>query len=1053
MIKKPIKFLGAYVLDISLNAGWNGDNTSCNLTLVEENDDPKRPGKKIDDVQFQPPEIGTCCMVKIKDDDTGYEFKFAGVLQRYTYVEDVSSGRKWEVELNSPASFLDGVHLVLGSFIGTMYVDDTNVLQPSAKPTLKYNSTVNYNLYNTAKGKFENKNWYTPSNIINLYGYKENIGAGGKFGGADLNSLGYPVGTFVKDFMECCKRKKFGGKEIFGGPLIFAGTQYDFDITDLGTALIELKDYRIKSDFLDLNSFLKNISEVSMYDYYLYIDEDVDKGYVADSLGVMKNAVLRIKMLSRKAPADPDQIKKIITGFTNVDDRFKNVKSFRIGKELSSDLVTQKVLIGDKASRHWFANQAHMLPIWGKKGTGQNAVYYYGTSMEQYSDFFTPVRVVVDALDMTGQGSRNSFVREGDFLWFDTNLLEIRCAMSGRPTWDIYHKMMMAAPAELQQKLNYWTPLKTLSGFSNMSLKDIRDVFKGDKTTHDLMDTSLDSAEIYASYMFGSKDAQKDILQRTLNTRFNGIKSVADNFYGKEYLIAIPSEPGGPDNNFRWVKFDQKPEYAWELSSSAWAGDNITQYINDPSFYEDGPGRLKATVCYPVYEYDPIWGGVVADYSNLGHDYTIIDYLDQNMQVKQAVLGNANIDTSWGTRYVDVTTMYYQTPDGTIAPVKYPKGELMVDSAGNDVLNTVYGFAKVTVPAVEVYDQYTTEVNAFGVLAKLIFKDDTLIGKSTKIGYQNMFGSENIADFGIAPAMLPPALVSVPQQSTRYVWGPWWAFSGWDSLKTLNADQGRKGKISIDVNTDLKPETFGSIKDMNIIAAQISQAELSVIHASETGYVELSESPKWNIADKIFGVGPYITTIAINISSEEIKTTYNFTTWTKKRGELAMYNYRRLIAGQKEKFRFAQELRNMIRKTALPPVNKALLKSFEKQAINTINKSSANGVFASWNKALWRAINQVSPQQPVATVSGEAPASGKAIYGSINAHSSPTQAAMKSIGFSPEESFGSSYEQIYTPAYVWNQRYPIEHKILFNQGLFEVRGKDSAKDERGQFNG
>lgn len=1030
MIKKPIKFLGAYVAEASLSAGWNGDNTSCTLTLIEENDDPLRPGKKIDDVQFQPPEIGTCCMFKIKDPDTGYEFKFAGVLQRYTYVEDVTSGKKWEVELNSPASFLDGVHIILGSYIGTMYVDDKGVQNPSAKPIVGYNGTVNYRLYNSSAGKFETKNWYTPSNIINLYGYKENISQGGKFGGADLNSMGYPVGTFVKDFMECCKRKKFGGKEIFGGPLIFAGTQYDFDITDLSTALIELKDFRIKSDFLDLNSLLKNISEVSMYDYYLYIDEDQNKGFVADELGVMKNAVIKLKMLSRKSPADPDQIKKIISNFVNVDDKLKNVKSFRIGKELSSDLVTQKVLIGDRATRHWFADSNHMLPIWGKKGTGQNAIYYYGTSMKEYYNFFAPVRIVVDALDMTGQ--RNSFVKEGDFLWFDTNLLEIRCAMSSRQTWEMYHKMMMAAPEELQLTLNYKAPLKTLSGFADMTLKDIRDVFKGDKTTHDLMDTSVDSAEIYASYMFGTKDAQKDIMQRTLNTRFNGIKSIGDNFYGKEFLVAIPSEPGGIENNFRWITFDQQPEYAWQLSNSAWAGDDVTKFIRDSSFYEDGAGRLKATASYPAYEYDKVWGGILADYSTLGHEYTIIDYKDLNNQTKQAVLGNATVDVSWGTRYIDVSQTNIQKPNG----------ELMKDSAGNSVLNKVYGFAKVSVPPVEIYDQYTTEVNAFGVLAKLIFKDDSIIGKGVKIGYQNTFGSENILDCGIAPAMLPPVLISIPQQSTRYVWGPWWAFSGWDSLKSTGPEQGRKGKVSIDVNTDLKPETFGSIDQMNIVASQISQAELSVIHATETGYLELAETPKWNIADKIFDVGPYITTMAINISHEEIKTTYNFTTWTKKRGELAMYNYRRLIAGQKEKFRFMQELRNMVRKASLPPVNKALLKSLEKQSINEINRSSMGGIFATWNKALWRAINWQPPEE------GELPN-----YGSINAHSSPAQAAMKSLGFSMEESFGSSYEQIYSPGYAWNQRYPAEHKTLFNRGLFEVRGMDTSATDEGEFNG
>jgi hypothetical protein len=1022
MIKKPIKFLGAYVTDVNISAGWNGENTSCSITLVEEEDDPSRPGKKIDDVYFQPPEIGTCCMLKIIDDDTNQTFKYAGIVQRYSYVEDVSSGRKWEVELNSPSSFLDGVFLILGSFIGTIYVDDNDIINPSAKPVIQYNSSINYEFYNISKSAFEDKNWYTPVNMINLYAYKENIGKGGKFGGADRNSLGYPISTFVKDFTDCCK------KGVFGGNLFFGGTEYEFDISDLSTAIKELNDYRIKSTFVDFNSFLRDISEITMYDYYIYIDEDKTKGYIADDLGVMKKAALKLKMLPRKKPSDSDQVKKIITNLLKVPDESKNIKSYRIGKELTTELVSQKVIIGDNATRHWFANQGHMLPIWGKKGAGINTIYYHGTGMNQYLDFFSPIRVVIDALDMTGQ--RNSFVKEGDFLWFDTNLLEMRCAISSRQTWDMYHKLMMAAPTDLQLKLNYYTPLKTISGFDNFSLKDIRDVFKGNKTTHDLMDTSLDSAELYASYMFGTKDAQKDIMQRTLNTRYNGIKKIADDFYGKEFLVAVPSEPGGIENNFRWIELDQEPEYAWELDNSAWAGNDITKYITDTSFYDGGAGRLKCTVAYPLYSYDPIWGGILADYSDLNSQYTIIDYLDNANQTKKGILGAATVDTAWGIRYVDVTKLYQEIA-GQKFPVTSPSGQLMTDSAGNKVLNKIYGFCKVTVPSVEIYDQYTTEVNAFGVLAKLIFQDDSEIGKSTKVGYQNMFGSENILDGSIAPAKMPPVLISVPQKSTRYVWGPWWAFSGWDSSSEINAKEGRKGKVNISADTSLKPETFGSTDDMNIFASQMAQAELTSIHALETGYIEFSETPKWNISDKIFDTGPYITTISISISSEEIKTTYNFTTWTKKRGELARYNIERIITSQKEKFKIDTEIRNSIRRAFLPPVNKSFFSFMEKQKINSINRSSAQGIWANWNNSLWRTINQIKPQSP-------------SDYGAINAHSSASQPAMKALGFSPEESFGVSYEQIYSPAYVWNQRYPIEHKALFNSGLFEVRGKESS---------
>jgi hypothetical protein len=53
----------------------------------------------------------------------------------------------------------------------------------------------------------------------------------------------------------------------------------------------------------------------------------------------------------------------------------------------------------------------------------------------------------------------------------------------------------------------------------------------------------------------------------------------------------------------------------------------------------------------------------------------------------------------------------------------------------------------------------------------------------------------------------------------------------------------------------------------------------------------------------------------------------------------------------------------------------------------------------------------------------------------INVHGSPVQAAMKAVGFNPLESFGSSFEQVYSPAYIFNQRYPEAHVDLYNDRL------------------
>jgi hypothetical protein len=141
-------------------------------------------------------------------------------------------------------------------------------------------------------------------------------------------------------------------------------------------------------------------------------------------------------------------------------------------------------------------------------------------------------------------------------------------------------------------------------------------------------------------------------------------------------------------------------------------------------------------------------------------------------------------------------------------------------------------------------------------------------------------------------------------------------------------------------------------------------------------------------------------------------------------------------------FQLQQKIRNSIRKSSLPPVNTKLFANLEKSYINNINRSSNNGIFINFNKALYRAVNT--------------PAEGAKDYDkfpAVNAHSSPTQAAMKGVGFSPEESFGASFEQVYSPVYIWNQRYADQHKIEWNQGLLVDRSTGNQYNDKGQFNG
>ena len=97
MITSPVKFFGAYVVNANSQIAWGGDSSSCSFTLVEDPDEG---------VLLDAPDVGTACKFSFG------KFNFGGVYQRYTYKEDVGSGRTYDVVLESPSKILDGIFVL-----------------------------------------------------------------------------------------------------------------------------------------------------------------------------------------------------------------------------------------------------------------------------------------------------------------------------------------------------------------------------------------------------------------------------------------------------------------------------------------------------------------------------------------------------------------------------------------------------------------------------------------------------------------------------------------------------------------------------------------------------------------------------------------------------------------------------------------------------------------------------------------------------------------------------------------------------------------------------
>lgn len=911
MITEPLKFLGALVSRVDVGMGWGGEPGYCNVDLVEDPDNG---------YFFDPPPLGTACIFNFG------KLSFGGILKRYNYQESSSSGKTYSVVLESPNSLLTGVAVILRDFQGTIYTDDSNLTELWKKPVMTYGGSY-------------------PTNIINLCADKENYEFGGIFGGSDTNSMGYPVINFVSDISSAISKGNFAGK------IQFSNTSYDLDLSDLSIAISRIPQYRISSNYSDLITIIGDICQTANYDFTFTITGNADDNGI-----VVSDSKIKIKLLSKEEAPNKNIIQQVIEDFRNKPDRAKDLVSFTRGKEYA-DIVTQKVLVGGKASRYWLADQRYILPIWGSVGAGKNTTYFYGNSLYEYSNPFTPIRVTIDG------GYENNFT------WVDTNLLELRCAMGGRECWTAYHLLM--ALRENRTGITF--------GNFQITQQDFVKLLQGNLGPNDLCDTSVENGVQYSLWLYGPDVAQQTYAQRLINARFSSIQAAAERFYGRSFLVEIPGEIGGRENSFRWIKLDQRRENAWEIANSAWAGDDAVLDFPDTKFYDDD-GRLQSVAIYPNL--------VFADYSGLGSNYAL-----SRLGTNNGVTINADIDREWGIRWFDNSVKYGVDKSGN----------LKRDSRGN-LVKTVKttGYIKVDIQPIDVYDSYSTFHNGFNMLCRLILGVDLLPGN------HNLFGFSNL-DFAMPPSRLAPEYIGIPQESERYVWGPWFAF---------NEKTGQIGKVEISEDSEMRPEAFGSIAKMNEFANDFVKTDLASLIESESGEVEIAEEPGFDLAERFYVNGPYVTNMSITADANGgFKTSYRFSTWTTNFGQISKYNLGLFRKQKAEAYRQQKEINALFRNKPGQPIKASVFGQFERKMPKRL--PSSNFIAGNFLNAIANAIN----------------AQGKQL--GINVNVVTMEEGMRALGLNPLESFGATMEQIYTPVFLYDQNDPQAVKQTFSQALIE----------------
>ena len=368
---------------------------------------------------------------------------------------------------------------------------------------------------------------------------------------------------------------------------------------------------------------------------------------------------------------------------------------------------------------------------------------------------------------------------------------------------------------------------------------------------------------------------------------FNAVLNTATNYYGKTYFILLPVEPGGIDNNIRFVK--EKSESAWQISDSGWDPDFT---IKDIDGYDD-TGKMKAAAGYfPSYSTStkefsrdfseierplpyviPNLGTVLVGATNITVDKKI--YWRNNPYFQQ---NNNPYDDVSAMVHVTVPAVYEHVNGGLMKSVPSDK-ELV--SGPRAAMDGIFAFAAGLGPG-------------------------SALGSATGFsGYgtepSNFLSMENAAlALKYMPKAVRPYEISIPQSSTRYTWGPWYRYSA------------KRGKAEIEQNSQLNPETFGSVSVLDQAAFALAGSAVADMYQSESGSIEVAEFPEYNIAERFTGSGPYVTKLSCKVGTGGITTNYEFSTWTRNFGKIAKYNVDRIAAINKNKIKALRQGSNGI---------------------------------------------------------------------------------------------------------------------------------------------
>lgn len=386
MSDSPLKFLGATVVSYSIPVGWNDQQTSISITLVEDvaNGDLFLLNRhEIDNIHGE--YVGTPVAF------VHGNVYFGGLLLGFKELNSLSGSPLYEVTLTSPLEILRGVKVILSNYVG-----------PSNDSTFGGTGGNSYS--------------FQVSNMLNVYGFLED--GGENFGNSLINDTGllWNSSQGIKYAIETLTNqpRPININKDFGSYIVYRGHKYKIDLSGLP---VPPDFYRLGGNVvMSLMDIISQIAQDGGVDYIIRLTLGEGNG----------PHTISFKCVNHVVQLTVGQLSRYISGQIGYENN-------SVGMELRND-ITQAVIVGGEINYiQPVKNQdgiTFIRPFWGFDVDGRPIL---GSKSDQSifaDDDHSMLLNSTQIIDITSAFGYSAS--------YPCTILEMRCALIDYDSWAAY---------------------------------------------------------------------------------------------------------------------------------------------------------------------------------------------------------------------------------------------------------------------------------------------------------------------------------------------------------------------------------------------------------------------------------------------------------------------------------------------------------------------------------------------------------------------------------------------------------------------------------------